>query len=264
MYKILSEVSPLYGFCPFDEIKDKLISCRAMNRLPEKAATVIIFAFPYLLPEEMYEGSNVSKYAAVEDYHGVVPPRLEKAAEELKKMYPGEEFACFSDNSPIPEVYCAARAGVGVRGKNGLLITKKYGSFVFLGEIVTTLALSSPIKKSGGCLDCGLCAAACPTGAIEGGIINREKCLSDITQRKGELTEEQKDLIRKSGCAWGCDICQNVCPMNRSAEPGLDEFINSASPVVTKDTPIEGRAFAWRGEKVIRRNLEITDNKNEG
>ena len=78
--------------------------------------------------------------------------------------------------------------------------------------------------------------------------------------KKGELTEEEKELIKSSGCAWGCDICQNVCPLNKNASPtDIDEFLSSSNSNVTTDTPIEGRAFAWRGEKVIKRNLEILE-----
>ena len=74
---------------------------------------------------------------------------------------------------------------------------------------------------------------------------------------------EEKELIRKSGCAWGCDICQNVCPLNKNAgTTGIEEFIASSQPEVTLDTEIEGRAFAWRGEKVIKRNLELLEDDN--
>lgn len=263
MYNILNEISDLWGFCPFDKVKDTLIECRAKSRLPQNAQTVIVFAFPYLLPEEKYEGLNVSKYAAVEDYHGIVPVKLQQGCNKLKELYPGEEFVCFSDNSPIPEVYACCEAGIGVKGANSLLITEKYGSFVFLGEIVTTLALESERPAAGMCTNCGRCSKACPTGAIENGIINREKCLSHITQKKGELTPEEKELIKKSGCAWGCDICQNVCPLNKNAgTTGIEEFIVSSQPEVTLDTEIEGRAFAWRGEKVIKRNLELLEDDN--
>lgn len=262
MYKIFNEVSPLWGICPFDEVKDHLIDCRAKSKLPADAKSIIIFAFPYLLPEDKYEGLNVSKYAAVQDYHNVVPQKLADAVVKLQEMFPSESFAYFSDNSPIPEVKAATTAGVGIKGTNGLLITEKYGSFVFLGEIVTTLSLECNIKEISHCINCGKCTKACPAGAINNGIINKEICLSHITQKKSELTEEEADMIKMSGCAWGCDICQDVCPLNKNADTtDIEEFLSSANSQVDSNTPIEGRAFAWRGEKVIKRNLEILESK---
>lgn len=262
MFDILNSVSDVWGICPFDEVSGHLIDCRAKSRLPQNSRTIIIFAFPYLLPEDKYEGLNVSKYAAVQDYHNVVPLMLRQAADKLKALYPGEEFECFSDNSPIPEVRAAVTAGIGVKGVNSLLITEKYGSYIFLGEIVTTLPLEAKNKNFRRCIECGKCTKACPAGAIQNGIIDKSRCLSDITQRKGELTKAEAEMIKNSGCAWGCDICQNICPLNKNAATtDIKEFTETADSRVTTSTPIEGRAFGWRGEKVIKRNLEILENE---
>lgn len=264
MKEILDEMSPLCGICSFELIRDNLIKCRAAQRLPENAKSVIIAAFPYYPGDEICRKANVSKYAVSADYHQIVISRLEAAAEKLRKKYEGYEFEVFADNSPIPEVMTAALAGIGVRGKNSLLITKEYGSFVFLGEIVTDL----PLAPTGGviaeCIGCGRCVDACPGKAIGNSHIDKENCLSDITQRKGELTQAQMNMIASSGCAWGCDICQDVCPMNKEKRTApLDEFMQTAIPVVDETTPIEGRAYAWRGEKPIRRNLGIIRSKDE-
>lgn len=221
------------------------------------ARSVIIMAFPYLLPEQYYDNSNVSKYAVPADYHDILYSKLEKASAGLKEKYPDYDFVFFADNSPIPEVRAACIAGIGVRGSNSLLITEKYGSFVFLGEIVTNMPLASSGNGITICLECGACTRACPCGAIQNGRINRELCLSDITQRKGELSEEQAELIRNSGCAWGCDICQNVCPLNKKADTtDIQEFFSTAKGKIDTDTPLDGRAYAWRGDKVIKRNLD--------
>ena len=201
MKKILDEISPLWGICPFVSIKDNLIDCRAKSRLPDYARSVIIMAFPYLLEDEVYEDSNISKYAVPPDYHPVLEARLFSAVEKLTKLYPDEEFVFFADNSPIPEVRAATIAGIGVTGSNSLLITEQFGSFVFLGEIVTTLPLAQSEGKIKECLKCGLCTEACPCDAIENGRVIREKCLSHITQKKGELSPEEIKLIKDSGCA---------------------------------------------------------------
>ena len=101
--EIMDNISPLWGMCSFDKIKDGLIECRAKSRLPENPKTVIVACFPYLLGESFYGNRNVSKYAVVTDYHEVATARLKSAADELKKIFPEEEFAFFADNSPIPE-----------------------------------------------------------------------------------------------------------------------------------------------------------------
>ena len=255
---ILSEVSPLYGFCSFEKLSNSLIDCRAKSRIPDNAKSIIVLLFPYFLGDEAYEGSDISKYAVVPDYHDVIIEILLEASEKLSKAYPDEKFVVFTDNSPIPEVRAAIDAGLGVRGLNGLFINKDFGSWVFIGEIVTTMELNFPENFETTCLGCEKCVSFCPTNAINKNGINSERCLSYITQKKGKLTDEQEELIRQSGCAWGCDICQNVCPMNKSVNVlPLDSFINGAEIKARTESDISDRAYAWRGEKVIKRNLAI-------
>ena len=259
--KILSEYAPLFGFCSFDSIKDSLIDCRAKNRIPDNAKTVIVALFPYNLGDETYSDSDISKYAVVPDYHKVITSKLSQAAEKLKKIYPEEEFTVFTDNSPVPEVKAAVLAGLGVKGLNGLFINPVYGSWVFIGEILTTKAynINKPEKQDiDFCIRCGKCINACPTNAIRTSGIDTEKCLSFISQKKGELTEEHKTLIKNSSCAWGCDICQNVCPMNKNIKiTPIDDFVNGAEFRARTDSNIDDRAYAWRGKAVIKRNIEI-------
>ena len=254
----MDSVSPLWGVCRFDDIKDRLIDCRAKNRLPENARSILVACFPYLLDEENYKDSNVSKYAVVTDYHDVALNRLQQACNEFKKLYPESNFAPFADNSPIPEVRTAMLAGLGVRGKNSLLITKDYGSYVFLGEIVTDLEITAKESQADACIGCNRCIGVCPAQAINENGIDGAKCLSAITQKKGELTEKEKELMLSCGCAWGCDVCQDICPMNKNAaKTTIEEFKTSPVPLLTSETNLEGRAYAWRGKKVVERNLSI-------
>ena len=107
------------------------------------------------------------------------------------------------------------------------------------------------------CSQCGLCEINCPCGAISNGKIDKSRCLSDITQRKGELTDEQREMIKRSGCAWGCDVCQLVCPHNVGVKPtDIEEFVNSFSAHADPQS-LEGKAYGWRGAAVIDRNLRI-------
>jgi len=226
--------------------------------------TVIAAVFPYLLPEEYYAGRNVSRYAVVRDYHEVCGARLESACALLRAAFPGEEFQWHCDSTALPEIDLAEKAGLGVRGKHGLLITEEYGSWVFLGGIVTAAKLSMLNAECImlNCTGCNACIDACPTGALSQDGFARGKCLSRITQRKGALPSEEQGLMRRAGTAWGCDLCQEACLHNLGAkiEP-LPEFLESPIACVTEDTPLAGRAYAWRGEGVIRRNIRVI-NKN--
>lgn len=255
---IMNSISPLWGICGFDEISSHLIECRAKNRLPENAKSVIVACFPYLLDKEVYKESNISKYAVVTDYHSVALSRLNSACEKLREMFPDEKFEAFADNSPIPEVRAACLAGLGVRGMNSLLITEDFGSYVFIGEIITTLELESAKAAIEPCIQCKKCLRVCPAKALDGNGVDTRKCLSSVTQKKGSLTEDEKKLMLECGCVWGCDICQDVCPMNRNAATTqIEEFILSPVPVLTPETELDGRAYEWRGRKVTERNLAV-------
>lgn len=251
-----SDILPC-GVCNFQDI-GPLIECRAKSRVPQNAKSVIVYLFPYYLGEEFYKNSNISKYAVPEDYHIIAGEYLEKITLELKEEFPNNDFQWFCDNSPVREVEAATLCGLGVKGRNGLLINERYGSFCFIGEVITDAEFPCSIPEDRTCLSCGLCEKMCPTGALKGYKADVSKCLSDITQRKGEHSEEEKKLIRHSGCIWGCDICQNVCPMNKSIETSpVKEFTETAKSSYESGDDISRRAFNWRGKAVIERNFKI-------
>lgn len=237
------------GFCSFDILKPHLLDCRAKARIPQSARTVIICAFPYKIKDEAPK--NISRYAAVPDYHPICERYLTLAQNKLKKQFPKSQFEIFVDNSPIPEVSAAAAAGLGVRGDNGLLITEKYGSFVFLGEVVTDLYIECE-NNYRECESCGLCTAACPVG------LKKQSCLSALSQKKGELQPFEKERLCENKIIWGCDKCADVCPANAKAENTyIKEFIDFYRNEYTYGEDISDRAYAWRGEKVIKRNYEL-------
>lgn len=257
----MDNISPAWGVCETSLLEGSFLPCSGANKIPEGAASILVALFPYYLGEDKYEDLNISRYAAVPDYHEVVLSRLDSAVKLLGKEYPEESFVSFTDNSPVPEVIAAANAGLGVIGENNLLINPDFGSWVFIGEIVTTLKIEA--NKTAGihnCTGCGKCIAACPADVLGRLNFDKPKCLSAITQSKGALTPEQENLIKLTGCAWGCDICQLVCPMNNSAEiTPIEEFKEDVRTHVRTGDDITGRAYAWRGRAVIERNLKILD-----
>lgn len=260
---------PNFGIADFCSLKNRLIPCRAKSRIPENSKSVIMFAFPYL---QRRESGNISSYAKVCDYHPIVLSMLKDLSLSLKGTFEGNNFEVFCDNSPIPEVYTASICSLGVVGKNGLLITADYGSFVFLGEIVTDLELPATKSEIQSCIGCSICEKRCPGKAISNGRIIKENCVSDISQKKKELTSSEESLLIKADTVWGCDICQNCCPMNKNIKP---TFLKPFKENIKKDISLEevleddfeeknsDRAFLWRGKKVLERNLRII-NKAHG
>lgn len=247
-----------FGIIPFNTLSP-LLECRAKMRIPQNAKSVIVILFPYNVGD--YKERNISKYAMLLDYHIVTDKILKSIIDGLKEVFPDESFEAFADNSPIKEVDAAAKAGLGVIGENGLLINKTFGSYVFIGEIVTTAILPYTLSEVLHCPKCGLCKKSCPQGAISGGDFSKDICLSAITQKKGQLTEEQECAIKKGGLVWGCDVCNDVCPLNKNVQKSnISDFYGNIIPVVTRDNAeeiIKNRAFNYRGIKTIVRNIDI-------
>ena len=237
--------------------------------------TAVLFAAPYLVTADVADPRrNLSLYAVPRDYHGYMKELEATMLPSLSRAYPHNRFALFSDHSPICEVDAAARAGLGVLGLNGLLITPDYGSFVFIGEVITDANYATVTgeevpqfpQTSPLCEGCGACLAACPTGCREG---ERTRCLSALTHKKGELTQEETESILSCGLVWGCDACQLACPHNATVMKGgkdtpLPYFreqrlnhLEAADVAAMGDEDFSSRAYAWRGRAIITRNCRL-------
>lgn len=239
-------------------------------RLCPQASGVIIAAFPYYAGDR---SGNLSLYARGEDYHRCVTRRLNSSAQRLKELFPEHSFVVGSDNSPLDERQCARLAGLGIMGRHGLVILPPFGSWLFLGTILTDLPLPSGEQPSPDCIGCNACVRACPSGALRHTPFDEEKCLSALTQKKGTLTQEQETLLKQHPLIWGCDLCQRACPYNREAElspladltgrgdiPYLSDLTAEDMEGLTNKTfraKYGDRAFAWRGPAVLRRNLSL-------
>lgn len=266
--KILSgkEAFP-FGICSFEQILPCL-KCRAKQRIPQDAASVLVCLFPYYTGE--HKERNISRYAMVTDYHMIAGEYLKRFCEALQEVFPQNQFEPFTDNSPIREVSAAFHAGLGRRGKNGLILHPKYGSYVFIGEVVTDLVLQpdQPLNP-GECIGCGKCQKVCPQGALRSdGSVCLERCRSHITQKKGELTDWEIGQIQDGRLIWGCDICNDVCPMNQEAKvlTPVPEFLESAVAVLDAQIAerlLKTRAYNYRGKKTILRNIQLLEGANE-
>lgn len=262
MEKVLSKHKIYhFGYVSFQHLN--IFEVRSKARIPQNCTGAVAMVFPYYNKNAF--GGNISAYCSVADYHTVIGVQLKSICEELKDKYPTYDFAYFVDSSPIDEVDMCVKAGLGVKGKNSLLITPKFGSFVFIGEILTNMPLdNTTCFEDKGCLNCGLCAKACPGNAISEKGINKDRCASNLTQKKGELTNEEIEIIKKAHTIFGCDICQLACPMNRNIEETENLFSNDILSTVTEENVekiYKSRPFGWRGLKVLQRNIEIYNDK---
>lgn len=257
-----SEGIEYYAVLPYSAVRE--INPALAARSGVMPGSVIIFLLPYYTAE----ADNLSVYSASRDYHIVIREVTGRLIARLSELFPDSTSRGFGDHSPIDEIDAALTARLGILGDSGLLINERYGTYVFVADVLTdippeVLGASEP-KAHLTCEHCGACAAACPTGILRG---ESEECLSAITQRKGELTDEEVSLMRECNTVWGCDVCQRVCPHN--ADPlqtplaffheGRLQRLTSEILDAMSDEEFKQRAFAWRGRKTVERNLKLLD-----
>ena len=170
---------------------------------------------------------RIAHYALGDDYHEVVRPRLHALADAIRQQFPGEQTRCCVDTAPILEREAAALAGLGWIGKNTCLVNPQWGSWLVLGEMVTTLALEPDSPMPDFCGTCTRCINACPTGAIVAPHeLDARKCISYLTlEHRDPLTGPQRPQIGN----WlvGCDLCQDACPWNQRARISSRAEFNS-------------------------------------
>ncbi|GAB1533601.1 MULTISPECIES: tRNA epoxyqueuosine(34) reductase QueG [Brevibacillus] len=200
------------------------------------------------------------------DYHHVLRDKLDKLTRFIMELEPGARIESMVDTGALSDRAVAERAGIGFVGKNCAIITPEFGSWVYLGELVTNLPLPSDHPIEEGCGDCNICVDACPTGAlIQGGQLDAQRCVAYLTQVKDFIPDEFRGKIGNR--LYGCDTCQTVCPKNRRidndhhAEFQPDPEI--AKPLLIPLLQMSNKEFkekfgqsssSWRGKKPIQRN----------
>lgn len=194
--------------------------------LVEGSKTVVSVLLNYKPKHEQADPTapKLARYAYGKDYHFVIKDKLQLLFDYIKtELYPELEGRLFTDSAPVLDRAWAERSGLGWIGKNTNLIHKKLGSFVLIGEMIINMPLEAdtPIKEA--CGGCQRCIDACPTKALIGPYqLDSNKCISYLTiEHRDELPEEFKGQM--NNWAFGCDICQEVCPWNWKARPTTEE-----------------------------------------
>lgn len=278
---------------PFLQLKDRLITQQQLGYQsgfeepdidkrvnPEKvlphARTIISIALAY--PSKM---KNPPKSTREErrgifcraswgkDYHHILRDRLAKLEQFLKERVPEAMTVSMVDTGELSDRAVAERAGIGWSGKNCAIITPEFGSYVYLGDLITTIAFEPDVPLTEQCGTCTKCIDACPTGAlVQGGQLDSQKCIAYLTQTKDFLPDQYRKKLGNR--LYGCDTCQQVCPENK----GKDAHIHSemepdpelAKPKLIPLLTMTNREFkekfghvsgSWRGKKPIQRNAII-------
>jgi epoxyqueuosine reductase len=186
-------------------------------------------------PEAVKHHGRVARYALGDDYHELIKERLHRLADWIRQRAPEAHTRACVDTAPVMEKEMAGRAGVGWIGKNCCVINEEIGSWVLLGEIVTTLALPADEPAVDRCGTCTRCIDACPTGAITAAYqLDARKCISYLTiEHRDEIPAEYRAQIGE--WLYGCDICQDVCPWNRKAPSTTEAAFVPRFPTGTLD-----------------------------
>ncbi len=200
------------------------------------------------------------------DYPTALRERLTLLKAWLEERVDNVRIESMVDTGALSDRAVAERAGIGWSGKNCSIITPEFGSYVYLGELVTNIPFAPDKPMEDECGDCRLCLDVCPTGAlIEGGQLNSQRCIAFLTQTKGYLPDEFRSHIGNR--LYGCDTCQTVCPKNKGKINWIHEEFKPdpelAKPLLTPLLTISNREFkekfghvsgSWRGKKPIQRN----------
>ena len=199
------------------------------RKLVPGAKSVVSLAFNYYPTASELEGDDrprVARYAYGEDYHRVVKDRLFELLDVLRTAVGELDGRCFVDSAPVMERAWAERSGLGWVGKNSLILRKNTGSYFFLAELILDYEFVADLPVADHCGTCTRCIDACPTQAIVAPkVVDSARCISHATiELHGALPREMAEALHP--WVFGCDICQEVCPWNRHAEPHQEPLLN--------------------------------------
>jgi len=256
------------GYWPVPFIEQNINKLVDPKDLFEKAESIISLGTAYNFKVENEEKYFISNYARGIDYHLLIEEMMNKLIVRLnlwsKNKY---KFKAFVDTVPLLERAVARKAGLGWIGKNTSLINEKFGSYIFLSEIITDMKIEPDLPINPKCGDCKKCIVNCKGDALkEPYLLDSQSCLAYLTQKKGYLTENEKSLL--SSHIWGCDACQSSCPYNQN----IPESNHQALMPILRGDPTEilnfsrnnppkqwqNAALSWRGMRILQRNTIIS------
>ena len=196
------------------------------------AKSIISLLFNYYTPLDQLEGTpKISKYAYGKDYHHVIKDKLKQLFQVINNKIGEVSGRVFVDSAPVMEKSWAERSGLGWQGKNTNLISKKAGSFFFIAELIVDLELEYDTPVTDHCGTCTACIDACPTEALTPYHIDASKCISYLTiELKDQIPTTFKSKM--DDWAFGCDVCQDVCPWNRFSKQHNEPLFNPSSEVI--------------------------------
>ena len=203
------------------------------TKLVENSKSVISLLLNYY-PEkhQVTDTFKISKYAYGNDYHLVIKEKLKEFLYSIRENIGEVDGRAFVDSAPVLDKAWAAKSGLGWIGKNSNLITKQVGSFYFIAELIIDLELDYDNATTDHCGSCTACIDACPTQAIESAyVVNGSKCISYFTiELKDNIPAEMKGKF--GDWAFGCDICQDVCPWNKFSKPHAEPLFAARQEIL--------------------------------
>lgn len=248
-----------------ERIKPKLSLASA------KTIISIAVAYPHKLKQQpqktAYKRGKFTPNSWGLDYHYVLQDKLDRLAKGIEELTADFEYKGMVDTGALVDTAVAQRAGIGFIGKNGLVISKEFGSYMFLGELITNLDIEPDQPADYGCGGCNRCVTACPTSCLIGdGSMNAKRCLSFQTQDKGVMDLEFRKKIKT--VIYGCDICQICCPYNKGLDNPLATEIDPdlSHPELLPFLELSNGQFkekfghvagSWRGKNILQRNAII-------
>ncbi len=261
------------------EIEEKDLLKRVDPSLSLREVETVLVGFVQIpipkMPQITPDRGNLSSVSWGEDYHRVMGNLLDELVEALRERYPKEKFTTQVDTGPLCERSFANLTGAGTIGRHGNFIHSSLGSYVAIGLVLTSLKVDGeefPLENR--CGECRRCLAVCPGSAIsmDGGV-NPKRCVSWLTQKKGELSALEEKSMGSS--LYGCDLCQLVCPQNNKiSRKDVSRWGKLTTQVECSHlSELSNREFkkiyghlsgSWRGKKVWVRNAEIILKNQKG